>query len=128
MPLLNTILFSVIFVKVVKLVGIYPVFAYCGLLAWNLTARPAVFRDVADRQHQPGREGGFPREIFPFSAVFVSAVDYLVGGFLLVGMMIYYRVPARPRCSFCPSCCSSRSSSPPPSRSSWPWRTCSIAT
>jgi ABC-type polysaccharide/polyol phosphate export permease len=40
MPLLNTILFSVIFTRVARLdVGVaYPVFAYCGLLAWNLTA------------------------------------------------------------------------------------------
>jgi ABC-type polysaccharide/polyol phosphate export permease len=105
MPLLNTILFSVIFVKVVKLdVGIpYPVFAYCGLLAWNLTASALRFSVTSLTANiNLVAKVYFPREIFPFSAVFVSAVDYLVGGLLLVGMMIYYQVPATPALLFLP--------------------------
>src|SRR3954468_6039965 len=40
MPLLNTIIFSVIFVRVAPLdVGMpYVLFSYTGLMAWNLTA------------------------------------------------------------------------------------------
>jgi ABC-type polysaccharide/polyol phosphate export permease len=35
----------------------------------------------------------FPREIFPFSAVLVSLVDFAVGGILMVALMLWYDVP-----------------------------------
>src|SRR5712691_1715715 len=40
MPLVNTVVFSVIFTRVAPInPGVaYPVFAYCGLLAWNFSA------------------------------------------------------------------------------------------
>src|SRR5450759_2696694 len=40
MPLVNTVVFSVIFMRVAPLdVGMpYPLFAFCGLLAWNFSA------------------------------------------------------------------------------------------
>ena len=40
MPLLNTAVFSVIFTRVAPLATDipYPLFAYCGLLAWNFSA------------------------------------------------------------------------------------------
>jgi ABC-type polysaccharide/polyol phosphate export permease len=40
MPLVNTIVFSVIFMRIAPLdVGMpYPLFAFCGLLAWNFSA------------------------------------------------------------------------------------------
>src|SRR5687768_6562807 len=40
MPLLNTAIFSVIFMRVAPLETPvpYPLFAYCGLLVWNFTA------------------------------------------------------------------------------------------
>jgi ABC-type polysaccharide/polyol phosphate export permease len=44
----------------------------------------------------------FPREIFPFSAVIVSAVDFAVGAILLVGFMAYYRMPPTPALLFLP--------------------------
>ena len=34
----------------------------------------------------------FPREIFPFSAVLVSLVDFAVGAVVLVGLMVYYHI------------------------------------
>src|SRR6186713_2455061 len=92
MPLLNTILFSVIFTKVAKLdVGVaYPVFAYCGLLAWNLTASALRFSvSSLTANINLVAKVYFPREIFPFSAVFVSVVDFGVGTILLAVMMIY---------------------------------------
>ena len=76
MPLLNTILFSVIFGSRLKLdVGIaYPVFAYCGLLAWNLTASALRFSVMSLTANiNLVAKVYFPREIFPFSAVLVSA-------------------------------------------------------
>jgi len=105
MPLLNTILFSVIFTKVAKLdVGVaYPVFAYCGLLAWNLTASALRFSvSSLTANINLVAKVYFPREIFPFSAVFVSVVDFGVGTILLAVMMIYYQVPVTPAILFLP--------------------------
>lgn len=105
MPLLNTILFSVIFTRVAKLdVGVaYPVFAYCGLLAWNLTASALRFSVMSLTANiNLVAKVYFPREIFPFSAVLVSTVDFAVGAILLAGFMIYYQVPVRPSILFLP--------------------------
>jgi lipopolysaccharide transport system permease protein len=105
MPLLNTILFSVIFVRVVKLdVGVpYPVFAYCGLLAWNLTASALRFSvSSLTANINLVAKVYFPREIFPFSAVIVAVVDFAVGGVLLIGMLVYYKVAVTPAILFLP--------------------------
>lgn len=105
MPLLNTILFSVIFMQVAKIdVGVpYPVFAYTGLLAWNLTASALRFSvGSLTANINLVAKVYFPREIFPFSAVFVSAVDYFVGAVVLVGMLIYYQVPVTATVLFLP--------------------------
>ncbi len=96
MPLLNTAVFSVIFTRVAPLdVGMpYPVFAYCGLAVWNsfasaqrfavtsLTSNPALVTKVF-----------FPREIFPFSAVAVCMLDFVVSALVLIPLMIYYALP-----------------------------------
>src|SRR5678816_3029494 len=95
MPLLNTLLFSVIFVKVAPdllNVGVpYPVFAFTGLLAWNLTASALRFSvSSLTANINLVAKVYFPREIFPFSAVFVSVVDYAVGAILLAAMTVSY--------------------------------------
>jgi len=94
-PLLNTVIFSVIFTRVahVDTRVPYPLFAYCGLLSWNLTASALRFA-VTSLTSNPSlvTKVYFPREIFPLSAVAVSIVDYLVASVVLVAMLIYYRV------------------------------------
>lgn len=95
MPLVNTAVFSVIFTRVAPLdVGMpYPLFAYCGLLAWNFSAssfRFAVTSLTANASLVT--KVYFPREIFPISAVLVSLVDFAVGATVLVALMIYYQV------------------------------------
>jgi ABC-type polysaccharide/polyol phosphate export permease len=94
-PLLNTVMFSVIFMRVAPIQTRvpYPLFAYCGLLAWNFTAsalRFAVSSLTANTTLVT--KVYFPREMFPFSAVAVSLVDYAVGATLLVAMLAYYHV------------------------------------
>ncbi len=106
MPLVNTVLFSLVFAKsgAALNVGVpYPVWAYCGLLAWNLTASALRFSvNSLTANINLVAKVYFPREIFPFSAVFVSAVDFLVGGLLLAVLMIWYRVPITPAILFLP--------------------------
>lgn len=104
-PLLNTIIFSVVFTRVAPInVGVpYPVFSYTGLLAWNFFASSLRFsvNSLTSNTALVGKVY-FPREIFPFSAVIVCAVDFAVGGILLVGLMIYYHIPPTPALAFLP--------------------------
>jgi lipopolysaccharide transport system permease protein len=95
MPLMNTVVFSIIFTRVAPLdIDMpYPLFAYCGLLAWNFSAssfRFAVTSLTANANLVT--KVYFPREIFPISAVLVSLVDFAVGAIVLVAMMVYYQV------------------------------------
>jgi ABC-type polysaccharide/polyol phosphate export permease len=96
MPILNTLIFTVIFQRVARLdVDLpYPIFSYTGLIAWNLTASSLRFAvSSLSANTNLVTKVYFPREIFPFSAVFVSLVDFAVASTILVGMMIYYRIP-----------------------------------
>jgi len=95
MPLINTAVFSVIFTRVAPIdAGIpYPLFAYSGLLVWNFFAAALRF-SVSSLTSNGGlvTKVYFPREIFPFSAIIVCAVDSIVASLVLVGIMIYYHV------------------------------------
>jgi lipopolysaccharide transport system permease protein len=95
MPLVNTVLFSVIFTRVAPLKTDvpYPVFAYTGLLFWNCFASSLRFAVISLSSNAVlVTKIYFPREIFPFSAVLVCLVDLAVGSSVLVGMMFYYHV------------------------------------
>ena len=95
MPLVNTAIFSVIFtrVAVIDVGGPYPVYAFCGLVAWNFFASALRF-SVTSLTSNPSlvTKVYFPREIFPFSAVLVSLVDFAVSALVLAAVMLYYRV------------------------------------
>lgn len=95
MPLLNTALFSVIFTRVapIETPSPYPVWAYCGLAAWNFFASGIKFATNSLSSNMPlVTKVYFPREVLPVSAVIVSAVDFLVAGTVLAAMMIWYGV------------------------------------
>jgi lipopolysaccharide transport system permease protein len=95
MPLLNTIIFSVIFMRVapVETPVPYPVYAFCGLAAWNFFASALRFA-VSSLTSNPSlvTKVYFPREIFPFAAVLVALVDFAVASTMLVVMMAYYGI------------------------------------
>jgi ABC-type polysaccharide/polyol phosphate export permease len=99
MPLVNTAVFSVIFTRLAPIdVGMpYPVFAYCGLLVWNFFASSLRF-SVSSLTSNVNlvTKVYFPREIFPFSAIIVCLVDFLVGSLVLVGLMVYYHIGVTP--------------------------------
>jgi lipopolysaccharide transport system permease protein len=105
MPLLNTILFTVLFTRIATfpITVPYPVFAYCGLLAWNLTASSLRFSvSSLTANINLVAKVYFPREIFPFSAVLVAIVDFAVGAILLAGLMVYYKIGIGPAILFLP--------------------------
>lgn len=95
MPLVNTAVFSVIFTRVAPLETDipYPLFAYCGLLAWNFSASSLRFAvNSLTSNANLVTKVYFPREIFPISAVIVSLVDFAVGSTVLIALMVYYGV------------------------------------
>jgi lipopolysaccharide transport system permease protein len=95
MPLLNTAIFSVIFMKVAPLETPvpYPLFAFCGLLVWNFTASSLRFAVTSLTANTNLVTKVYsPREIFPFAAVAVSLVDFAVASLVLVAMLLYYDV------------------------------------
>lgn len=95
MPLTNTAVFSVIFMRVVPLdVGVpYPLFAYMGLAAWNFFAASTRFAvNSLTSNTQLVAKVYFPREVFPISTVVVSLVDFVVSGVVITLMMMYFGV------------------------------------
>jgi lipopolysaccharide transport system permease protein len=96
MPLVNTIVFSIIFTRVARIdVGMpYPVFAYSGLVAWNLFASSLRF-SIGSLTSNIAlvTKVYFPREIFPISVVLVCLIDFAVANIVLLGLMAYFHVP-----------------------------------
>ena len=105
MPVINTVVFTLIFRKVAKIETDvpYPVFSYCGLLPWNMFAMSlktgvnSLFnnRSLMTKVY-------FPREVFPFSTMLVGVVDFAVGLSVLGVLMIYYWIPLSPTALFLP--------------------------
>jgi ABC-type polysaccharide/polyol phosphate export permease len=105
MPLINTAIFSIIFMRVARLdTGIpYPLFAFSGLLAWNFFASALRFSVTSLTSNSNlVTKVYFPREIFPFSALIVCCVDLLVGSTVLIALMIYYGTHLTPAVLFLP--------------------------
>lgn len=105
MPLINTAVFSIIFMRVAPIdTGVpYPIFAYTGLTAWNFFAsalRTAVTSLTSNTQLVT--KVYFPREAFPLSAVIVSLTDFAVSAVVLLAMLIYYQIPLGPAALFLP--------------------------
>jgi lipopolysaccharide transport system permease protein len=108
MPVVNMIVFSVIFMRVAPIkeeaLGMpYPIFAFSGLLAWNSFASALRFATTSLTSN-PNlvTKVYFPREIFPFSAVLVSLVDFAIGASVLVLMMLWYQVDVTATLLFLP--------------------------
>ena len=102
MPLLNTAIFSVIFMRVAPIeTGVpYPIFAYCGLLAWNFFAVSLRFSvNSLTSNSSLVTKVYFPREIFPLSSILVCLVDFAVGAIVLIGMMAVLPHPCNARYS-----------------------------
>jgi homopolymeric O-antigen transport system permease protein len=98
-PLLNTLIFSLLFMRVapIRTTVPYPLFAYMGLVAWNLTAA-ALRSATTSLTSNPTLVSKvyFPREVFPFAALLVALVDTLVACVILVGMMLLYHIAPGP--------------------------------
>jgi ABC-type polysaccharide/polyol phosphate export permease len=105
MPVINTIVFTLIFRKVAKIETDvpYPVFSYCGLLPWNMfaTSLKAGVNSLFGNRNLLTKVY-FPREVFPFSTMLVGVVDFAVGLSVLAVLMIYYWIPLSSTALFLP--------------------------
>jgi lipopolysaccharide transport system permease protein len=96
-PLLGAGVFSFIFGKVAKLPsdGVpYFVFAYAGLLGWNLFAS-TVNKSSGSLLGNAGMMSKiyFPRLILPLSTVFSSLIDFAVGLIMMVVLLVRTGTP-----------------------------------
>jgi lipopolysaccharide transport system permease protein len=105
-PFLTMIVFTVVFGRLAKVPsdGLpYPIFAFAGLLPWqmfafaltestnSLVASQAVITKVY-----------FPRLIVPLAAIAVAVLDFGIAFTVLVAMMVWYGVGLRPEVAFLP--------------------------
>jgi len=94
MPVANTAIFWVIFTRVAPLKTDlpYPVYAYTGLVAWNLFAASLKFSvNSLTSNGALVTKVYFPRELLPCRRARVPA-DFFVGALVLVPLMIYYHL------------------------------------
>lgn len=100
-PLTAMVIFSVVFGQLANLPsdGVpYPIFTYAALLPWNFfagglsraTASLVASSNLLSKVY-------FPRVIIPLSAVIGMLVDFFFGFIVLLGLMIFYRIPLTER-------------------------------
>jgi len=95
-PVMTMVVFSIFFGK---LAGVpsdgmpYPVFAFCGLLPWQLFSYALTQSSNSLIQDaQMLSKVYFPRLIIPFASVVAGLMDFVIAFIVLVGMMCYYNV------------------------------------
>ena len=93
-PLTMIAIFTLIFGKLAKIPSDgypYPVFVFSGLLAWNFFSSSVSTSGVSlIGASNLVSKVYFPRIIIPISSIGVSMVDFLISGFLLLIMMLFY--------------------------------------
>jgi len=95
-PLMSTAIFTLVFSYLAKMPseGIpYPLFALAALLPWSLFAK-SLERSTLSVVTEGSliKKVYFPRLIIPIAATFINVVDFAVGLFLLLGLMVWYQV------------------------------------
>jgi lipopolysaccharide transport system permease protein len=95
-PLIVTIIFTFIFNRIVgiKSGGIpYPVFAYLGLMYWNMFsgALTNISNSLVNSQAVITKIY-FPRLIPPLSSALVSIVDFVFAALVFLGLLVFFKV------------------------------------
>ena len=95
-PLVNMVIFSVIFGQLAKLPseGVpYPIFIYVALLPWQFFAKGTLnsAASLLSQRHVIAKVY-FPRLVIPVSAVLSALVDFAASFVVLIGMMFFYRI------------------------------------
>jgi lipopolysaccharide transport system permease protein len=93
-PLLTMVVLTIVFGKLAKLPseGIpYPILVFAAMLPWQFFANALSESSTSliDNANLISKVY-FPRLVIPTSAVIVSFVDFLLSGFILLGLMAWY--------------------------------------
>jgi lipopolysaccharide transport system permease protein len=104
-PLFLMAIFTLLFGRVAKVpVTVpYPIFAFCGLLPWQLFA----FGLTQSSNSLVGSQNliskvYFPRLVIPIASILAGLLDFAIAFVLLLGMMVYYRIEPGPGVVFLP--------------------------
>ena len=95
MPLMNTAIFSVVFMRVapVQTRVPYPLFAYAGLVVWTLFSQTLTNgSESLVREANLVSKVYFPRVILPIASAGSFVLDFAIGLVLLGGLMAWYGV------------------------------------
>jgi lipopolysaccharide transport system permease protein len=99
-PALTMVVFSLFFGRLAKMPsdGLpYPIFAFCGLLPWQLFAYAlASSAGSLVANQQLVTKVYFPRLIVPAAGVLAGLVDFAIAFAVLLGLMLYYHVAPAP--------------------------------
>lgn len=98
-PLLNVLVLSVVFGKIVRVPseGLpYPLFALVALLPWSYFSGAAArgARSLVDNMHLISKVY-FPRIVIPLAGTVSGLVDFAASFLVLLAAMQFYRMPAR---------------------------------
>ncbi len=98
-PLLSAAIFTVVFGVLARVPSEgmpYPLFAYVGLLPWQLFAFALTEATNSVVLHERLiKKVYFPRLFLPLTPVVGAIVDFAVASGVAVGLMVFYRVPPR---------------------------------
>jgi lipopolysaccharide transport system permease protein len=96
-PLLSTVVFTVLFGILLEVPtgGVpYPVFALAALLPWNYFAGSLTRASTSlVNNTYLITKVYFPRLIIPISGVLAGLIDFAIGFVVLLGLLVYYRIP-----------------------------------
>lgn len=95
-PLFTMVVFSIVFGRLAKIPsdGLpYPIFAYCGLLPWQLFSHALTEsgNSLVGNQNLLTKVY-FPRVVIPLAAILTGLVDFGVAFLVLLAMMAYYGI------------------------------------
>ena len=105
MPVINTVVFTLIFKKVAKIETDVPL---SGVRLLRVAAMEHVRTSLKTGINSLFNNTSlltkvyFPREVFPFSTMLVCVVDFVVGLSVLGVLMLYYWIPLSPTALFLP--------------------------
>ena len=95
-PLFAMVIFTLLFGKLARVPseGIpYPIFCYSALVPWTYFSTVLGLASNSLVNNEPLlTKVYFPRVLLPAGTVLAGLVDLVIGSFLLVGLMLYYRV------------------------------------
>lgn len=96
-PFFAMVVFSIVFGRLIGVPsdGIpYPIFSYTGLLPWNLfsSGMSQAANSMLTNASLYSRVY-FPRILIPTATVLTGLVDFAVAFVVLIGMMMYYKMP-----------------------------------